>query len=144
MVRPLRIHYAGAVYRVMNRGTARQATFATNQDYQIFLDTVERATRVRPINSHFVITHGIFDRAAEALTRSERLCYSARRNDTADARTHCGALSRGAGRAGHRVDCCRAAIGGREPAAQGGGRERVAAAAHIAELLTVAVTRCEA
>ena len=32
MARPLRIHYAGAVYHVMNRGAARQATFVTDDD----------------------------------------------------------------------------------------------------------------
>jgi len=43
MSRPLRIHYAGAVYHVMNRGTARQTISITDRDYQAFLDTVAEA-----------------------------------------------------------------------------------------------------
>jgi hypothetical protein len=31
------------VYHVMNRGTARQATFLADQDYQVFLDTLAEA-----------------------------------------------------------------------------------------------------
>ncbi len=40
MSRPLRIHFAGAVYHVMNRGTARQASFLNDGDYQAFLNTL--------------------------------------------------------------------------------------------------------
>jgi putative transposase len=43
MSRPLRIQYEGAVYHVMNRGTARQRTFIGDQDYQVFLDTLAEA-----------------------------------------------------------------------------------------------------
>ena len=45
MSRPLRIQFAGAVYHVMNRGAARQPTFADDNDYQTFLDTVAEAFR---------------------------------------------------------------------------------------------------
>src|SRR5215813_5802016 len=99
----------------------------------------------------FVITHGIFAIGSEALTRSERLCYSARHDDTAADRTQCGALPHGASSAGQRVDRCRAALGGREPAAQGrepaaqgGGGERAASTADVAELLAASVPRREA
>ena len=37
MARPLRIEYPGAVYHVMNRGLARQATFRALTDYEMFL-----------------------------------------------------------------------------------------------------------
>ncbi len=40
MSRPLRIHFAGAVYHVMNRRTARQASFLNDGDYQAFLNTL--------------------------------------------------------------------------------------------------------
>ena len=43
MARPLRIQYPGAVYHVMNRGTARQATFVEDPDYAAFLKTVGEA-----------------------------------------------------------------------------------------------------
>jgi len=43
MARPLRIHYPGAVYHVMNRGTARQATFVEDHDYRAFLTTLDEA-----------------------------------------------------------------------------------------------------
>ena len=46
MSRPLRIQFAGAVYHVMNRGTARQATFLNDGDYQVFLNTVAEACRL--------------------------------------------------------------------------------------------------
>jgi len=45
MSRPLRIQFPAAVYHVMNRGAARQATFADDADYQAFLDTVAEAHR---------------------------------------------------------------------------------------------------
>ena len=37
MARPLGIEYPDAVYPVMNRGLARQATFCTHPDYETFL-----------------------------------------------------------------------------------------------------------
>ena len=40
MARPLRIQFSGAVYHVINRGTARQATFLQDQDYEAFLKTL--------------------------------------------------------------------------------------------------------
>ena len=45
MSRPLRIEFPAAVYHVMNRGAARQATFSDEADYQAFLDTVAEAHR---------------------------------------------------------------------------------------------------
>lgn len=45
MSRPLRIQFSGAVYHVMNRGTARQATFLNDGDYQSFLQTLGEANR---------------------------------------------------------------------------------------------------
>ena len=46
MSRPLRIQYEGAVYHVMNRGTARQPTFIRDKDYQTFLDMLADAYRI--------------------------------------------------------------------------------------------------
>lgn len=46
MSRPLRIQFPAAVYHVMNRGAARQPTFAVDADYQAFLDTVADAHRL--------------------------------------------------------------------------------------------------
>ena len=43
MARPLRIQFSGAVYHVLNRGTARQATFLQEQDYEAFLKTLAEA-----------------------------------------------------------------------------------------------------
>jgi hypothetical protein len=43
MSRPLRIQFPGAVYHVMNRGAARQATFIGAGDYQALLDTLAEA-----------------------------------------------------------------------------------------------------
>ncbi len=40
MPRPLRIEYPGAVYHVMHRGLARQATFRTPADYELFLQVL--------------------------------------------------------------------------------------------------------
>ncbi len=45
MSRPLRIQFPAAVYHVMNRGAARQPTFADDGDYQAFLDTLAEAHR---------------------------------------------------------------------------------------------------
>jgi hypothetical protein len=42
MARPLRIQFSGAVYHV-NRGTARQATFLEEQDYEAFLKNLAEA-----------------------------------------------------------------------------------------------------
>jgi hypothetical protein len=39
----LRIQFSGAVYHVINRGTARQATFLREQDYEAFLKTLDEA-----------------------------------------------------------------------------------------------------
>jgi len=46
MSRPLRIQFPAAVYHVMNRGAARQPTFADDADYEAFLDTVGHAHRL--------------------------------------------------------------------------------------------------
>ena len=46
MSRPLRIQFSGAVYHVMNRGTARQTTYLDENDYQAFLNTVAEAHRL--------------------------------------------------------------------------------------------------
>ena len=46
MSRPLRIQFSGAVYHVMNRGIARQATFLDEQDHQSFLSTLSEAHRL--------------------------------------------------------------------------------------------------
>ena len=43
MSRPLRVEYPGAVYHVMNRGTARQKVFLGRSDYREFLKTVSEA-----------------------------------------------------------------------------------------------------
>ena len=43
MARPLRIQFSGAVYHVINRGTARQATFLQEQGYEAFLETLAEA-----------------------------------------------------------------------------------------------------
>ena len=43
MARPFRIQISGAVYHVMNRGTARQATFLQDQDYEAFLKALAEA-----------------------------------------------------------------------------------------------------
>ncbi|MFQ5847527.1 MAG: transposase [Candidatus Methylomirabilales bacterium] len=40
MARPLRIEYPGAIYHVLNRGTARQRVFRDARDYQRFLHGV--------------------------------------------------------------------------------------------------------
>jgi putative transposase len=45
MSRPLRIQYEGAVYHVINRGTARQATFLDEVDDRVFLNTLAEAHR---------------------------------------------------------------------------------------------------
>jgi len=46
MSRPLRIQYPAAVYHVMNRGAARQLTFADDGDAKAFLDTVGEVHRL--------------------------------------------------------------------------------------------------
>ena len=46
MSRPLRIQFPGAVYHVMNRGGARQATFLDDDDYQALLDTLAERMRM--------------------------------------------------------------------------------------------------
>jgi REP element-mobilizing transposase RayT len=43
MARPLRIQYPGAVYHVLNRGTARQRIFRESGDYERFLGGVAEA-----------------------------------------------------------------------------------------------------
>ena len=45
MSRPLRIQFPAAVYHVMNRGAARQPTFADDRDCEAFLDTLAEAHR---------------------------------------------------------------------------------------------------
>jgi REP-associated tyrosine transposase len=45
MSRPLRIQYPGAVYHVINRGMARQATFLDDDDDRVFLNTLADAQR---------------------------------------------------------------------------------------------------
>jgi hypothetical protein len=46
MSRPLRIQFPAAVYHVINRGAARQATFVDDEDSQAFLDTLAEAHRL--------------------------------------------------------------------------------------------------
>src|SRR5881296_3396831 len=43
MARPLRIQFPSAVYHVMNRGTARQVTFLSDEDYGECLKTLSEA-----------------------------------------------------------------------------------------------------
>ena len=43
MARPLRIQFSGAVYHVINRGTAWQATFVLEDDYETFLKALAEA-----------------------------------------------------------------------------------------------------
>lgn len=43
MSRPLRIEYPGAVYHLMNRGSARQKVFLRSADYREFLKTISEA-----------------------------------------------------------------------------------------------------
>ncbi len=43
MSRPLRIEYRGAVYHLMNRGSARRKVFLSRGDYGEFLKTVSQA-----------------------------------------------------------------------------------------------------
>ena len=45
MSQPLRIQYPSAVYQVMNRGRARQATFVDDTDYRAFLETLAEVHR---------------------------------------------------------------------------------------------------
>jgi len=40
MARPLRLEFAGAVYHLTSRGNARQTVFFTDDDRQLFLDTL--------------------------------------------------------------------------------------------------------
>ena len=40
MARPLRLEFAGAVYHLTSRGNARQKVFFTDEDRQLFLDTL--------------------------------------------------------------------------------------------------------
>ena len=44
MACPLRIQFSGAVYHVINRGTARQGTFLQEQDYEAFLKDPSRSS----------------------------------------------------------------------------------------------------
>jgi putative transposase len=44
MARPLRIEFAGAVYRVTSRGNERKAIFRDDQDRKMFLDTLADVT----------------------------------------------------------------------------------------------------
>ena len=46
MSRPLRIQFDGAVYHLMNRGTARQITFVDDDDYRAFQNTLGEAHRL--------------------------------------------------------------------------------------------------
>jgi REP element-mobilizing transposase RayT len=43
MARKLRLQYPGAIYHVMNRGDRREDVFADEQDYQLFVDTLDEA-----------------------------------------------------------------------------------------------------
>jgi putative transposase len=43
MARPLRIQFPGEVYHVINRGTARQATFLQKEDSEASLKTLAEA-----------------------------------------------------------------------------------------------------
>jgi hypothetical protein len=44
MARPLRIQFSGGVDHVINRGSARPATFVQEQDYEAFLKTRSSCT----------------------------------------------------------------------------------------------------
>lgn len=46
MARPLRIEYPNAVYHVMNRGLSRQDIYRTNDDYQVFLETLKESSKL--------------------------------------------------------------------------------------------------
>ena len=46
MSRPLRIQFPEAVYYVMNRGGARQASFLSDDNYQGFLDILAEVHRL--------------------------------------------------------------------------------------------------
>lgn len=52
MPRPLRITYKDAVYHVMNRGTARQQIFHSDEDYRNFLVLIGEAVRMWGIHVH--------------------------------------------------------------------------------------------
>ena len=41
MARPLRIEYPGAFYHVFSRGNERKAVYRAEDDYQLFLKTIE-------------------------------------------------------------------------------------------------------
>jgi REP element-mobilizing transposase RayT len=43
MARKLRIEYAGAIYHIINRGDRREDIFLTDQDRELFLETLEEA-----------------------------------------------------------------------------------------------------
>ncbi|MGH7889518.1 MAG: transposase [Thermodesulfobacteriota bacterium] len=45
MSRPLRIEYPNAFYHVMNRGLRRQLIYETDDDYEIFLETVKESSK---------------------------------------------------------------------------------------------------
>ncbi|OIO38164.1 MAG: hypothetical protein AUJ71_03725 [Candidatus Omnitrophica bacterium CG1_02_49_16] len=44
MARPIRIEYAGAFYHVISRGNERRAVFRGDDDYKLFLSTLEEAS----------------------------------------------------------------------------------------------------
>lgn len=52
MPRPLRIIYKDAVYHVMNRGTARQRIFDSDEDYRRFLVLIGEAVKMWEIRVH--------------------------------------------------------------------------------------------
>ena len=44
MARPIRIEYPGAFYHVISRGNERRAVFRGDDDYKLFLSTLEEAS----------------------------------------------------------------------------------------------------
>ena len=44
MARPVRIEYPGAFYHVISRGNERRAVFRGDDDYKLFLSTLEEAS----------------------------------------------------------------------------------------------------
>jgi REP element-mobilizing transposase RayT len=52
MARPLRVEFPGAFYHVMNRGNAGEHVLPDDEDKQMFLDSLHRATRRFAIRVH--------------------------------------------------------------------------------------------
>ncbi len=52
MARPLRIEYRGAFYHVMSRGNERKAIYREDEDYKLFLKTLEDASDLYKVLIH--------------------------------------------------------------------------------------------